>query len=310
VLAYAVGSSGSLTQLTWFDRTGKPAGVVGEPAVIRDFALSPDGQRVAVSLVRTSSVGRSQDIWVIDPGRSIDSRLTFDDGNGNSAYPVWSPDGGRIFFSHYAPGTTSSGDSLQRKAVEGTGQAEVLLKDAMRPGSASRDGRYLAGTKLRPNASADVWVTPLFGERKPFPIMQTPFRERHPSFSPDARWLAYTSNESGQDQVYVVPFPATGRKFQVSAAGGSSPQWRQDGKELFFLGPDGALMAALVTSAGGFETAAPQLLFQSISGVDMFDRAAFVVNADGSRFLFNVPQKGGAQGEISVIVNWPAMLQK
>ncbi|MBI3491301.1 MAG: PD40 domain-containing protein [Acidobacteria bacterium] len=303
VLVYGHGAGVAGAQLTWFDRTGKALGTVGDVGLYDSIALSPDERRVAVTL-RTGSPP-NRDVWVIDLTRSVSSRLTFDPGDDTN--PVWSPDGSRIAFESRRSGQSG----LRLKLAGGTTDDELLLKaDApvasMTPTDWSRDGRFIAYTGTAPGA--DLWILPLSGDRKPFAFLQTPFIESSAVFAPDGRWIAYRSDESGQSQVYVQPFPATGGKFQVSKNGGVQPSWRGDGKELFFIAPDATMMAAAIDTTRQFEAGVPQSLFQS--GIAVLSTRLYGVTRDGKRFLVvGVPQRSSAL-PLTVVVNWLSAVQK
>jgi hypothetical protein len=201
--------------------------------------------------------------------------------------------------------TRSSATGAYTKASAGTGQEELLTK--LDEGTAvldwSRDGRFLIYFTPSPKTGVDLWVLPLEGDKKPIPFLQTTFNEDHGAFSPDAHWVAYTSNESGREEVYVQPFPATGGKYQISQNGGAQPMWRGDGRELFFLAPDSTMMAASIAIGSGVEAGIPQALFAS--GAAMIgNRHQYAVTRDGQRFLVNVPQQGSTPTPLTVVVNW------
>jgi serine/threonine protein kinase len=316
VLAYQPGSAemggnaDPLSQLVWFDRSGKRIGALGDPARFRNAQLAPDGRRVAVNLFDTSR--RTRDIWLVDTARGIRTRFTFDPGD--EAALVWSPDGSRLVFS-------AQGD-LSLKASSGAGVEEKLVADdrGNSPSDWSRDGRFILFSAFA--AASDLWILPLFGDRKPFPFLQTSFSEDLGFFSPDGLWIAYVSNESGRNEVYVAPFlglrgeptaaaPGTpGGKWQVSAAGGNWPRWRSDGKEIFYLAPDSKLMVAAVNGQGSaFEVDAVRPLFDMRPVTNQ--RFMYDVSADGQRFLVNTPAEEGssAPAPITLVVNWPAALK-
>jgi hypothetical protein len=152
----------------------------------------------------------------------------------------------------------------------------------------------------------DLWVLPLFGEKKPWPFLQTPSNELHGQLSPDGRWMAYTSDESGTPEVYVLPFRASGRKVQISTNGGAQPRWRRDGKELFYLAPDRKLMAVELKSNRAFEPDVPRALFQThVSNPESLnDRNYYAVSADGRRFLVNTLLEKSTHVPITVVLDW------
>ncbi|MGI8783342.1 MAG: protein kinase domain-containing protein [Acidobacteriota bacterium] len=270
------------TQPTWFDRSGKAQGTLGPPGDYSDFSLSPDEKRL--SFARTDPKTIIGDIWNLELSRGIYSRFTFHPAV--DVLPLWSADGRRIAFASNRDGPFN----LYQKLSDGAGSDEVLLKSSLNmfPSHFSRDGRFLVYEVTERNL--DIWVLPLFGERKPQVFLQTEFNETHAQVSPDGRWIAYASDETGASEVYVRTFPsATGGKWQISAAGGDQPQWRRDGKELFYIGADKRLMAVEIGGSGGLEVSAPKLLFQAQISTSLSDiRNSYAVTGDGKRFLVNV----------------------
>jgi eukaryotic-like serine/threonine-protein kinase len=303
VLAYQTGPVGAGSQLTWFDRSGKQIGVLGDLQPYYDLELSPDQKRAAVS---TTSSQSGADIWLYDVARGLPTRFTF--GPGNASASIWSPDGSRIIF-----GSTRKGHyDLYQKASSGAGTEEVLFEDNFNktPWSWSPDGRFILYSSAGDRPETDLFALPLSGDRRPIPFQQTRFNESQGQFSPDGRWVAYTSFESGRAEVYVAPFPGPGGKWQISTAAGGSPRWRRDGMEIFFLGPNTALMAAAVNGKGSsFQVGAVKPLFQThLVG----PRHEYDVSADGQKFLINsAPQQNGAApAPITVVLNWTAGLKK
>ncbi|MGH9658216.1 MAG: hypothetical protein ACRD96_06705, partial [Bryobacteraceae bacterium] len=297
VLAYR-GGGVQASQLAWHDREGKRLGTVGAPFASNTVALSPDGTRAVVGLSETS--GANLDLWLIDLARNIPSRFTFDpavDWHG-----VWSPDGTRIVFASTREGPAN----LYQKASSGAGNEERLLPagDPRRPQDWSRDGRYIVFSSVSPKTRTDLWVLDL-KERKPIPYLQTEFDETLGQLSPDGRWMAYVSNESGgQQQVFVQPFPASGGKWQISSDGGSQPRWRRDGKELFYVSRDGRMMAVEIKTTPQFQVTVPKALFQSgildftVTAIHRYD-----VAPDG-RFLIASFLDETASSPITVVMNW------
>lgn len=289
VLVYK-GGGVAINQLRWYDRAGKPLGNVGEPARIEQMALSPDEQRVAVS----RSDGKSSNIWVMELASGIFTRLTFDSPVLDSM-PVWSPDSQRILFNRSSKGIW--------QIVVASGATSVLYDDntAMYPASWSRDGRFLLFTEP---SGARVSLLPLSGERKPQIVLDTPFQKRRPHFSPDGRWIAYASHESGRSEIYVRSFPSFGEKRRVSQSGGFLPIWRKDGKELFFIGTDNKLMAVDIQAGSKIEPGIPKSLFPART---MAIGDQYSVTADGKRFLVN--ERLNTTEHISVVLNWTAGLR-
>jgi Tol biopolymer transport system component len=278
VLVYARGTARPTTRLTWFDRAGSVTGTVAEPAAYYALALAPDERRIAVSLASGTSENRA--LWIIDPARgSSTSRVTFDSVDDTA--PVWSPDGSRLAFQSVRVGESS----LRQKALNGTATDERLLAgQQMFPTAWSSDGRFIAYTRNN-GGYPDVWILPLTGDRKPFAFVQTPFPKRTAAFSPDGRWLAYESTESGQ------------------------PAWRGDGKELFFLGPDSKIMAATIDTTTQFEADAPQALFPVAISTQQTSRQ-FAVSRDGKRFLVNTRTAQSTIEPLTVVINWLSAVQR
>jgi Tol biopolymer transport system component len=298
ILVYTSGAfSPANLQLTWFDRAGKPAGTVGTPAQIRWASLSPDGSTVAVERVVGAS---TTEIWLQDLARGAASRFTFGPP-GDS--PLWSPDGTSIAFSSNATGPTVP----YRKASNGAGQEEAMDKDRRnhRVDDWSRDGRYLIEQVRDPITNSDIWVFPTSGDQKPFPYINTEFQETNAKLSPNGQFLAYISDESKRNEVYVQTFPEKGGKWQISIGGGDFPVWSRDGRELYFISADNKMMAVDVKADGKkFDAGVPKVLFPVPA------QAQFDVSKDG-RFLIHVPQNQAATNvPITVIVNWQSALKK
>jgi len=306
-LAYT-GSIGSpLTQLTWFDRVGQRLSVIGTPAEYENVSLSSDNGRIAVQRV-DATLGT--EVWLVDSSRGTTTRFTFDPAIDFS--PTWSPDSSRIVFSSNRGGTTFD---LFQKLSSGASREELLLKtgsNGVFPTSWSSDGGFLLYNTAG-NAGFDMWVLPFVGERKPFLFLDSIANETQARFSRDRRWVAYTSDETGAAEVFVQPFPATGAKWQVSTGGGSDPQWRRDGGELFYVATDGKLMAAPINGgASTFEAGTPQALFQThrptIRGPLFFGN--YAPAADGQRFLVNTIAVDVPPTAISVALNWTVALKR
>jgi len=301
VLAYGSGA-GQSSQIQWFARTGKPLEVVGPPGQYAEVSLSPDQTQAAVSLPDDRPTAL-RDIWLLELARGIRTRFTFHPRAEYGA--VWSPDGSRIAFTSFRDGPAN----LYLKALSGSAEEPLLRSSALKvPNDWSSDGRYLVYTQADPNTKRDLWVLPMSGERKPAPWLQTAFDETQAQFSPGApRWIAYVSNESGQPEVYVQPFPGPGRKWQISTGGGRQPRWRRDGKELFYLAPDRKLMAVAVSAGESLDPQAPVLLFETrvlsnLSAGDLYFQ--YAPAADGRRFLVNTAVAETAAPPVTVVLNW------
>jgi len=335
IVAYRSGEA-SQRQLLWFDRTGKTLGALGAPDAngLSAPSLSPDGRRAAA----WRTVQGNADTWLLDATRN--TRFTFD--ASLDRFPSWSRDGSRIVFDSNRKGNRD----LYLKASNGAGSEELLMESAQDKVVTdwSRDGRFLLYHSVDPQTSYDLWVLPMEGERKPFVFLKTNFDERRAQFSPDGRWVAYRSNESGRYEIYVRPFfqgglsakmeggpapvsgtsvlsglqvqPApvsgtssgvgTGGQWQVSTSGGIDPRWRADGKELYYIAPDGKLMAAPITASGAtIEPGTPVALFQTRiygGGTDVNVGTQYDVSGDG-RFLINTVLEDAAS-PITLLQNW------
>jgi Tol biopolymer transport system component len=311
VLVYGRGNLGRGLQLTWFDRTGKSVGTVGDVTLVGSVALSPDEKRAALTL--TTGTPPNRDVWVVDLARGVNTRLTFEPPDDVSA--VWSPDGRQVaFFS-----LRQNASGIRTMPSTGGGVDQLLMKIeppivVAYPTDWSRDGRFIAYTRGTTQTqftggSSDVWVLPLGDDRKPFPIANSRFTEDSATFSPDGRWIAYGSNEAGSYQIYVQPFPPTGAKYQVSRNGGGQPKWRGDGRELFFIGADAMMMSATIDTSRQFEAGVPQPLFPSRSPNTVLGRQSYAVTRDGKRFL--IPALHDATSmPLTVVINWLSAVQK
>jgi eukaryotic-like serine/threonine-protein kinase len=303
-LAYRAGVR-VISQPTWFDRGGRELGRAGPPGDFDEPALSPDGKDVALD---RNDEHLTSAVWRLDLGRGALSRLSF--GAGSALAPAWSPDGSRVAY------TCGQLRSLCLRPASGAGSEEVLLtSDAAKlVDDWSPDGKFLLYEEVSRQTTADLWLLPLAGERQPALYLQTPFDETHAKFSPDGRFVAYTSNESGRDEVYVQTFPAAGGKWQISTDGGDQAQWRADGKELFFLGLDRKLRAVAVKTEHGFEPrfeprfepGTQRVLFEARTTVPagLASRASYAVSGDGQRFLLDEIVSDGGRIPITVVLDW------
>jgi serine/threonine protein kinase len=289
------------TQLMWYDRQGKSIGAVGPVSTYSNPVISPDLRRIAVD--RAEGPGVPRDIWIFD-SRGVASRFTFDAAADSD--PLWSPDGRVLVFSSSRGG---GGVDLYQKDSSGTGKEELLFKsnESKYATSWSTDGTQLMFQSQAPKP-ADLWVLPQSGDRKPFLFLQSEFRESRGQFSPDGRWVAYDSNESGRDEIYVQPLPPSGGKWQVSTSGGLQPKWRRDGKELFYTTADGKFMAVPIKTTPSFEAGLPALLFEARLAAN-FPRNNYDVTGDGQRFLV-VALADQAGAPITVTLNWPSLLKR
>jgi Tol biopolymer transport system component len=322
LVAYRTGGA-SRRQLAWFDRSGKALGTMGAPDEngLNNPSVSPDGRRVAVWRI----VQGNSDIWLLDETRT--SRFTVD--AALDRYPIWSPDGSRIAFQS----NRKSAFNIYQKPSGGAGAEELLVESPQDKYATdwSTDGGFILYHSNDPQTGRDLWVLPMSGanaslagrsqqkndgDGKPWVFLKTSFEERVGQFSPDGRWVAYTSNESGRYEIYIRPFaaPATSGaavnsaagEWQVSTAGGIYSRWRLDGKELYYIGPNGEMMAAPITATGTtLEPGAPVALFPTRiwgGGVDNAQGRQYDVTRDG-RFLINTVLED-ASSPITLLQNW------
>jgi Tol biopolymer transport system component len=312
VLTHRPGA-GSRRQLVWVDRAGKLVGAIGPPDenALANPELLPDGQRIAVA----RTVQGNADVWLIDVGTGVPTRFTFDISLENAA--VWSPDGSQVVFRSTRNGVYD----FFVKPTNGAADEQPLLVTLQAKSSLdwSRDGRFLLYSTQDPKTASDLWALPMMGERKPFAVLQSSFDEIGGQFSPDGRWLAYASNESGRYEIYVRTFPESGGKWQVSVAGGVQPRWRRDGGELYYVALDTRLMAVpirLPPETLTLEARAPVALFSTrmatggnIVSTGFLARAQYVVAPDG-RFLMNVAADDAVTSPITIVLNWAAGLKR
>jgi len=301
-LIMQTGKAGTESQLTWIDRSGKRMESVGGIGSFGNPSLSPDGRRVAYD--QANPDGREIGIWITDLTTDAARRLTLD--NSLSQLPIWSPDGKRMLF-------TSNRRVFNRmfeKNADGSGaEEEIGGKEKVRQMVGwdwSRDGKYLLERKEN-----ELWYyTPSDRESKPY--VQGQYAVRNAQFSPGGKFVAYASNETGGWEVYVTPFPAANSKWQVSHGGGEEPRWGRDGKELFYLSPEGTLMSVKVNLGSSFEAMTPVALFQSrrrqkISSQDVF---TYAIGNDGNRFLFNTIVDRRQAAPLWIVQNWAQQMEK
>jgi eukaryotic-like serine/threonine-protein kinase len=268
-------------RLTWFDRKGNVVGTAGDPGLYRTFSISPDGKRVAFE--RNDSQTQNRDIWLLDFASGATARFTSDPGW--EAFPTWSADGRRIIFTSNRSGVYD----LYEKASSGTGQEELLYpsSEGKGPTSWSPDGKFLIYYSLGQPTHLRLLAVAGPADRKPTPLVDSQFSSITGRFSPNGRWIVYSSNESGKSEVSVRPFDTAtgvaGSPVVVTSGGGRTPLWRGDGKEIFYITPDGTATAMEVNAGAAFQAGAPQPLFKVPAGVLFWDAAP-----DGTRFLMPV----------------------
>jgi Tol biopolymer transport system component len=309
VLAYRSGTASGIRKLVWFDRKGKALEQNGgvESPTIANPELSPDGRRVAFNQMTSGN----NDIWVTDMARGVTSRLTIDEGLEHS--PLWSTDGTRLVFWANREGIRGL---YQVNGGGGSTEENLFARlEPFLPTDWSRDGRFIVCRELNAKNGYDLWVVPLSpsgGSEPLIPFANSGFQEREGKFSPDGRWIAYQSDESGRYEVYLQAFPGPGGKFQVSKDGGAQPRFRADGRELFYIGLDGKLMAvpiALKEAGSAPDLGTPLALFQTrIAGGPILApgpvRHQYAVAKDGQRFLINVVTEEAVSSPINLILNW------
>ncbi|HSO23814.1 MAG TPA: hypothetical protein VLT81_12945, partial [Chondromyces sp.] len=317
---YAVSDTGLLVYLegadeldpfpiVWADREGRSETLWREPGIYGSPRLSPDGGRLAFSAQR----GSNWDVWVYDIERDVATRITF--GEAYDADPVWSPDGRWIAYEGEVEGV----DGIFRKRTDGTGDAEVLLEPGKHtfpaPHSWSPDGRHIAMQSAGEGGQTDIWILPV-GETgasgEPEPFVRTPFSEDGPVFSPDGRWIAYSSGETGRPEIFVASFPPGGGKWQVSDGGGTQARWSRDGRELFFRTDTGIMSVRVATEGDSFRASRPDIVFDGnflggLRGVLLpgFNFPDYDVAADGKRFvMFQGSTEGALATEAKVVLGW------
>ena len=307
VLAYGVGNAADTAfRLVWVDRRGQQIAAVDPPGWYRGVELSPDGSQIAAH----QHDGDGGDIWVMDQARGTKARFTFDASQDNSS-PAWSRDGGRIAYASLRAGKWG----LYVKSSNGTGNEERVYESpagdvlAIQPLSWAPQGRSVLFAVFNRTTQWDVWLLSLSEGLKAEPLLQEPTVERHGQISPDGKWLAYMSRETGTNEIYVRGLPPLTGKWAVSTGGGTVPRWRGDGRELFYLA-GGKLMAVDVNAEGiAFETGTPKALFEfSHSNVTHADYFPYAVTRDGRKFLVTreLPSRAGdaRQAPVVVVLNW------
>jgi Tol biopolymer transport system component len=302
VLVYRTGLATENSQLMWIDRQGHVISQVGDPAFYRFVRLSPNGSSVATTRMEWGNL--LQDLWLVDIASGASTRFTF---GGNQNGPVWSPDSRRLAFTKEV-GLPNESWRIVVKPANSAGDETTLLEPGkdQGPDDWSRDGRFLLYERNDPKTHFDIWVQPLPGGTA-VPFLASPFNEGDARFSPDGRWVAYSSDESGQFEVYVREFTPNGAggKLLVSKGGGLKPRWRGDGKEVFYHGSDGTVMSVDVSTVRGeFHAATPKPLFKVVNA-DRWD-----VTSDGTRFLVAVPVEQDSRTPFTVVLNWQAGLKK
>jgi serine/threonine protein kinase len=312
--AFSVSDSGVLiyqvariapSRLVWLDRGGRETGVLGEAGSYSEASLSADGSQVAVSMFGESRDDR--DIWLFDVRRGLRIRVTTD--RTDDSDPLLSPDGTRVVYSS----RRGPVKGLYVRDLDGPAGPELLLENTWNkaPQAWSSDGKLVLYAEVAGGRGRDLWTVPVEGDRKPVVVLQTNANESRGDLSPDGRFVAYESNESGRSEVYIARFPIGGAKWPVSSTGGANPQWRRDGKEIYFMN-GGVLMRAAVTTVAGADIGVAEPLFDLGSRLPRAfspESNIFDVTADGQRFLVNLPQYT-APDSLRLVVNWPALMRQ
>lgn len=295
VLAYR--SADPTSQLVWMDRAGRQLERIGDPARRGFLELYPGRNQVAWE--QLDADGRNADLWLLDLTRAVTSRFTFDPGSDFA--PVWSPDGSRMVFG----ATRKEFEDLYVQSAASGAKEELLFSsgDDKSPSSWSLDGRFILFDDFTSNRGVDVVLLSLEGTPKAEPFVQTQFDEERAVFSPDGKWVAYNSNESGRNEVYVLSFPARTMRRQVSTGGGTRARWRADGRELYYYGARGGKFMVVEVRPGG-DFGAPKELFQIRGARD------YAVAPDGQRFLVDVPLEDSTTAPATIVLNWTADLKK
>jgi eukaryotic-like serine/threonine-protein kinase len=296
LVAQKTGDSGA-SQLLWFNRKGEEIGIALNPGVYGNITLAPSGRALAADT--TDPASQNTDIWTYDLATQSAKRLTFDPSI--DSVPIWSPDGSRMVFAS----NRELKFDLFLKDTNGAQEEKPIPQDGTDrfPTDWSRDGKYVLYER-----GTDLWFLTI-AELRPAQFLKATSSLKNGRFSPDGKWVAYSSNESGRWEIYVTSFPEAHGKWQVSNAGGDQPKWRSDGKELFYLAPDSKIMAVPVTTGTNFDAQTPTVLFQANPReiLATSERFSYDVSNDGQKFLINTQMKT-ATTPMSVVLNWRAKL--
>ncbi|HEX3820923.1 MAG TPA: protein kinase [Candidatus Sulfotelmatobacter sp.] len=310
-LIYQPGAAGSNLNLVWYERSGKRLGAISVPDAYKQLSISRDNKKLLVSVGEPLA-----SLWVYDLAHSVRTRLTF--ANQNYSHPLWSPDGTQIAYTEGTGSANDAGSRIIIKSANGSGQEQqVLFLDPAKGlqqalSDWSPDGRYLiyrVGTSGVGNGY-DLWILPLFGDRKPFAYVSGPGDQLYAQFSPDGKWVAYTSTETGRAEIYVMPFPQTGSKWQISTNGGAYPRWRGDGKAIFYLLPGSSTVTETEVNGGAqnLEVGESRKLFDAGNMSPNIASSQYAVTADGQRFIV-ITTGDEASLPVTVVQNWTSQLK-
>jgi Tol biopolymer transport system component/predicted Ser/Thr protein kinase len=301
ILVYRSGGT-DLRTLSWVDRSGHELSTVGPPGAYGQPAVGPGGTRIVVD--GTESGSPTADLWLLDASRGTTSRFTY--GEGQQGAGVWSPDGSRIAYGSYGP----DGWNVLSKDARGSTEPVPVWSDSLFifPTDWSSDGKTLIVQRQCPGTGWDIWTCPLEGDGGPVPVVATRFIEAQGRLSPDGKWIAYVSSETGHPEIYVRSYPGTGGKWQISTGGGLEPFWRGDGEELYYLSMDRELMAVSIDTDSGFHAGRPVSLFRAPVPANIVTRNRYVPSADGQRFLMVEAARSDFQ-PTTVVVNWTAEVE-
>jgi Tol biopolymer transport system component len=297
-LVYITGEGVMGAQLAWHDRTGKVLGTIGEDDQYTSVAISPSGSSVVADTSRMQ-----KNIRVIN---ARGSRTLVTSNSIGGGFPTWSADGRQIYFTS----RTNGPYNIRMKAADGSGDEQPLVTFEKGFGAAflaaSTDGKYLAYVGSDPITKLDIYTVPLSGERKPLPFLHSSANESAPVFSPDGKWLAYESDQSARNEVYITRFPGAGAQYQVSTMGGERPIWRRDGKEIFYREGLRLMAVEVTTNGSAIQLGTPQALFEL--AVRNLNGRWYDVSPDG-RFLTNTAARRTHAQNFELVVNWPAQLK-
>jgi Tol biopolymer transport system component len=287
-----------LRRLLSVDRDGLESPLIDDLRYFSTSSFSPNGRELALCI--------DLDVWVLDLERNSLNRFTFD--RAYDYTPIWTPDGKWITFGSMRSGPAN----LYWKPSDGSGPAQRILENENDnyPCSWSPDGKVLAFLEISPDTGNDIWMYPTGDEQQPYPFINTPSSEMQAQFSPDGRWLAYTSNESGRPEVYVQPFPGPGGKWQVSKDGGFAPIWASDGSTIYFATPQESVMSTSVRSAPHFTVTKLQELFTLRGGTGFVAGRSFDISPDGQRFVFAQSQEPRETTQLNLIFDWVEAMRR